>query len=235
LLVKRDQRIFVRLADFLGLPPRQSPFASRVATRKTRKIAALCQAAALQARPNLAFFAAAVAKVESGQWKEDGAIRAQLQRILLPLCAYYLLHGKQQQEPLRGKTPGEAVSCWLSNPKYFWRFRAGSLRQFIVKLSGGWKEAKTSVREFDMSASLSKGLIPYASSRFRMPTIIVLETDGAVSTPDRNSTRPQRRGNSAGVADQYAPSVFIETNPGRSKVCVSMCPAGGSALSQRSD
>jgi malonyl-CoA decarboxylase len=58
------------------------------------------QAAALQASPKLAPFADAIAKLDNPQWMEDEALRADLQRYLAPLCAYYLLHAKQNQEPL---------------------------------------------------------------------------------------------------------------------------------------
>ena len=58
------------------------------------------KAAALQASPKLAPFAAAVAKLDSPQWMEDGALRAELQRQLVPLAAYYLLNAKQNREPL---------------------------------------------------------------------------------------------------------------------------------------
>ena len=58
------------------------------------------KAPALEANPKLAPFAAAVTKLDSPQWMEDRGLRAELQRHLLPLAAYYLLHAKQNQEPL---------------------------------------------------------------------------------------------------------------------------------------
>jgi malonyl-CoA decarboxylase len=58
------------------------------------------KAAAIQAGPKLAPFAAAVAKFDSPQWMEDAALRADLQRQLLPLAAHYLLYAKQNHEPL---------------------------------------------------------------------------------------------------------------------------------------
>lgn len=60
----------------------------------------LDKAAALQGSSKLAPFAAAVAKVESPQWMEEGTARSELQRCLLPLAAHYLLYAKQNQEPL---------------------------------------------------------------------------------------------------------------------------------------
>jgi malonyl-CoA decarboxylase len=62
------------------------------------------KAPALEANPKLAPFASAVAKLDSPQWMEDEALRAELQRYLAPLAAYYLLHAKQSakqnNEPL---------------------------------------------------------------------------------------------------------------------------------------
>jgi len=62
------------------------------------------KAPALQMNPKLAPFANAVAKLDSPQWMEDEALRAELQRYLAPLAAYYLLHAKQSakqnNEPL---------------------------------------------------------------------------------------------------------------------------------------
>lgn len=56
--------------------------------------------AALEANPKLAPFAQAAAALNSPQWMEDEALCAELQRYLLPLAAYYLLHAKQKHEPL---------------------------------------------------------------------------------------------------------------------------------------
>jgi malonyl-CoA decarboxylase len=58
------------------------------------------KAAALQASPKLAPFASAIAKLDSPQWMEDPALRAELPRQLLPLAAYYLVQAKQNDEPL---------------------------------------------------------------------------------------------------------------------------------------
>jgi malonyl-CoA decarboxylase len=60
----------------------------------------LDKAAALQANSKLAPFANAVANLDSPQWMEEGTPRAELQRNLLPLAAYYLTQAKQNQEPL---------------------------------------------------------------------------------------------------------------------------------------
>jgi malonyl-CoA decarboxylase len=54
----------------------------------------------LEANPKLALFAAAVANLDSPQWMEDPAMRIDLPRHLLPLAAYYLLHAKQNHEPM---------------------------------------------------------------------------------------------------------------------------------------
>jgi len=58
------------------------------------------KASALQSNPKLTPFADAVAKFDTPQWMEDSASRSELQRHLVPLAAYYLLHAKHNQEPL---------------------------------------------------------------------------------------------------------------------------------------
>jgi malonyl-CoA decarboxylase len=58
------------------------------------------KAAVLQNSSKLAPFAAAVAKLDDPQWMEGESQRAELQRRLLPLAAYYLLNAKQNREPL---------------------------------------------------------------------------------------------------------------------------------------
>ena len=55
---------------------------------------------ALEANPKLAAFAQAAAALNSPQWMEDDGLCTELQRYLLPLAAYYLLHAKQKLEPL---------------------------------------------------------------------------------------------------------------------------------------
>lgn len=58
------------------------------------------KATALEANPKLAPFAAAAAKLATSDWMEDAGQRAELQKSLVPLAAYYLLHAKQNKEPL---------------------------------------------------------------------------------------------------------------------------------------
>lgn len=58
------------------------------------------KSAALQANPKLAPFAAAAAKLDSPEWLDDPALRADMPRHLLPLAAHYLLYAKQNREPL---------------------------------------------------------------------------------------------------------------------------------------
>ena len=58
------------------------------------------KAAALEADTKFAPFAAAIAKLDNPQWADDAALRAELQRCLVPLSAYYFLNAKQNREPL---------------------------------------------------------------------------------------------------------------------------------------
>ncbi len=62
------------------------------------------KAEAFNKSPKLAPFAKALAKLDDPQWMQpqnihDEALHAELERHLAPLCAYYLLHAKQSQEP----------------------------------------------------------------------------------------------------------------------------------------
>src|SRR5581483_4714038 len=58
------------------------------------------KAPSLQANPKLAPFAAAVAKLDTPEWLDDPALRAEIPRYILPLAAHYLLYAKQNREPL---------------------------------------------------------------------------------------------------------------------------------------
>ena len=53
-----------------------------------------------QAKPKLAPFAEAIAKLDNPHWLEEAGLRAELQRTLLPLAAYYFLYAKQNGEPV---------------------------------------------------------------------------------------------------------------------------------------
>jgi malonyl-CoA decarboxylase len=56
-------------------------------------------AGASETGPLHAELAAILAKLDVPRWFEDNLLSAELQRQLAPLCAYYLLYAKQDQEP----------------------------------------------------------------------------------------------------------------------------------------
>ena len=58
------------------------------------------KAPALQDIAKLAPFAQAAARLDTPQWMDDAALRSDTEKCLLPLAAYYLLHAKQNREPL---------------------------------------------------------------------------------------------------------------------------------------
>ena len=131
------------------------------------------KAAALQASPKLAPFAAAVAKLDTPQWMEDAALRAELQRCLAPLAAYYLLHAKQNQEPLdpvarfhlKNGARLERIN-WLgdTSPSGLQR-SAGLTANYVYKLAGRRAQsravcARAQGSGFARNRSASQALLP---------------------------------------------------------------------------
>jgi malonyl-CoA decarboxylase len=134
-------------------------------------------AAALEASPKHAPFAAAVAKLDNPQWMEDTALRAELQRYLLPLCAHYFLHAKQGQDPLdpvarfhlkngarleRINWPGDTSATGLQRS-------AGLTANYMYKLADVERNHELYVREHKVRASreieaLAKRFTPPARS-----------------------------------------------------------------------
>jgi malonyl-CoA decarboxylase len=58
------------------------------------------KAEAIARSPKLAPFASALAKIDQPEWSQDEALHPELERLLAPLCAYYLVSAKQGNEPL---------------------------------------------------------------------------------------------------------------------------------------
>jgi malonyl-CoA decarboxylase len=119
------------------------------------------KAAALQASSKLASFANAVANLDSPQWMEDGTLRAELQRSLLPLSAYYLLQAKQNQEPLdpvarfhlKNGARLERIN-WLGDTSVSGLQRsAGLTANYVYKLPDVERNHELYVREHKVRAS----------------------------------------------------------------------------------
>jgi malonyl-CoA decarboxylase len=135
----------------------------------------LDKAAALQTNPKFAPFANAIANLDSPQWMEDGAPRAELQRCLLPLAAYYLTQAKQNQEPLdpvarfhlKNGARLERIN-WLGDTSASGLQRsAGLTANYVYKLPDVERNHELYVREHKVRASreieaLAKRFIPPA-------------------------------------------------------------------------
>jgi len=133
------------------------------------------KAATLQSTPKLAAFAEAVAKLDTPQWMEDDAQRAELQRQLLPLAAYYLLDAKQAQEPLdpvarfhlKNGARLERIN-WLGDTSASGLQRsAGVTANYVYKLGEVERNHELYVREHKVRASremeaLAKRFVPPA-------------------------------------------------------------------------
>jgi malonyl-CoA decarboxylase len=130
---------------------------------------------ALQSSRKLAPFADAAAKLDSPEWMEDAALRADLQRHLVPLAAYYLLDAKQNQEPLdpvarfhlKNGARLERIN-WLGDTSASGLQRsAGLTANYVYKLPDVERNHEFYVREHKVRASrdietLAKRFIPPA-------------------------------------------------------------------------
>lgn len=116
---------------------------------------------ALEGAPKLEPFASAVAKLGNPQWMEDAALRADIERHVLPLAAYYLLHAKQNQDPLdpvarfhlkngarleRINWPGDTSSSGFERS-------AGVTANYVYKLADVERNHELMVREHKVRAS----------------------------------------------------------------------------------
>ncbi len=133
------------------------------------------KAAVLQANPKFASIASAIAKLDSPQWMEDPALRLELPRHLLPLAAYYLLHAKQNREPLdavarfhlKNGARLERIN-WLGDTSITGLQRSGGLTaNYVYKLPDVERNHELYVREHKVRASreieaLAKRFVPPA-------------------------------------------------------------------------
>jgi malonyl-CoA decarboxylase len=133
------------------------------------------KAEALSRSAKLAPFAAALAKLDDPQWTQDEAMQAELQRHLAPLCAYYLLHAKQNLEPLdpvarfhlKNGARLERIN-WLGDTSAAGLQRsAGFSANYVYKLPDVERNHELYVREHKVRASreieaLAKRFVPPA-------------------------------------------------------------------------
>jgi len=130
---------------------------------------------ALQSNRKLAPFADAVAKLDSPEWMEDSALRADLQRQLVPLAAYYLLDAKRNEEPLdpvarfhlKNGARLERIN-WLGDTSASGLQRsAGLTANYVYKLPDVERNHELYVREHKVRASreieaMAKRFVPPA-------------------------------------------------------------------------
>jgi malonyl-CoA decarboxylase len=137
------------------------------------------KADALSRSPKLAPFASALAKLDDPEWMHqyihDESLHAELERHLSSLCAYYLLHAKQGQEPLdpvarfhlKNGARLERIN-WLGDTSAAGLQRsAGFSVNYVYKLSDVERNHELYVREHKVRASreieaLAKRFVPPA-------------------------------------------------------------------------
>jgi malonyl-CoA decarboxylase len=137
------------------------------------------KADALSRSPKLAPFASALAKLDDPEWMhqyiQDESLHAELERHLSSLCAYYLLHAKQGQEPLdpvarfhlKNGARLERIN-WLGDTSAAGLQRsAGFSVNYVYKLSDVERNHELYVREHKVRASreieaLAKRFVPPA-------------------------------------------------------------------------
>jgi malonyl-CoA decarboxylase len=116
---------------------------------------------ALEANSRFASFAHAISALDSPQWMEDEACCAELQKYLLPLAAYYLLHAKQKLEPLdavarfhlKNGARLERIN-WLGDTSTSGVQRSGGLTaNYVYKLPDVERNHELYVREQKVRAS----------------------------------------------------------------------------------
>ena len=137
------------------------------------------KADALSRSPKLAPFASALAKLDDPEWMhqyiQDESLHAELERHLSSLCAYYLLHAKQGQEPLdpvarfhlKNGALLERIN-WLGDTSAAGLQRsAGFSANYVYKLPDVERNHELYVREHKVRASreieaLAKRFVPPA-------------------------------------------------------------------------
>jgi len=103
----------------------------------------------------------AIAKLEEPNWLQDKQLCAELQRDLIPLCAYYLLRAKQGKEPrdpvarfhLRNGARLERIN-WLGDTSAIGMQRsAGIMANYVYKLADIERNHESYTKDFKVNAS----------------------------------------------------------------------------------
>ncbi len=105
--------------------------------------------------------ASVVTELEKPDWMEDQNLRKELQRDLVPLCAYYLLHVKQGKEPLdpvarfhlRNGARLERIN-WLGDTSATGiRRSAGLMTNYVYRLADVERNHELYTREYKIATS----------------------------------------------------------------------------------
>jgi len=106
-------------------------------------------------------FASYAAKLETADWRSDKQLSAELQRDLVPLCAYYLLHAKQGKEPrdpvarfhLRNGARLDRIN-WLGDTSSMGMQRsAGIMANYVYKLEDVERNHESYIKAYKVTAS----------------------------------------------------------------------------------
>jgi malonyl-CoA decarboxylase len=111
--------------------------------------------------PKYSILASAVANLDDPRWLEDDDLGAELQRILVPLCAYYLLNAKQGKEPrdsvarfhLRNGARLERIN-WLGDTSPMGLQRsAGLMTNYVYRLDDVERNHEAYTKEYKIATS----------------------------------------------------------------------------------
>jgi malonyl-CoA decarboxylase len=166
-VVEDLSRKFPRLKKFATVSP--VPGFRRWLAEKT---------AALKDDPRFSKFVRAMAGLEESRWFEDEERRAEMQRLLVPLCAYYLLHAKHGKEPfdsvarfhLKNGARLERIN-WLGDTSAIGMQRsAGLMTNYVYRLPDVERNHELYAREYKVACSheieaLAKRFVPPATFR----------------------------------------------------------------------
>lgn len=133
------------------------------------------KAPALQSTSKLAPYAEAVARLDAPDWREPQVSRAELQRHLMPLAAYYLLNAKHNGEPLdpvarfhlKNGARLERLNWLGDNSASGFERSAGLTANYIYKLADLERNHELYVREHKVRASRE---IEALAKRFNPPS-----------------------------------------------------------------
>jgi len=127
----------------------------------------------LRDNPAYAKLAGSIAKLDQPNWFEDKQFCAEMQRDLVPLCAYYLVRAKQGKEPrdpvarfhLRNGARLERIN-WLGDTSAIGMQRsAGIMTNYVYKLDDVERNHESYTKDFKVNASREVEMLAKRFSR----------------------------------------------------------------------